>query len=193
MNHFNILLKFLENENLTTEDLDIDEYIGMTSLYLALINLNDNNIAEARIHFKNTFNIGNTKSQKVKLKYHLYRAKHFKDKKRYSQSLRILKMAFDGIHLQEEKNRNLIIDLLLEFSEIYVYYRKDVKKAFYYLEIANKLISKKTIAEIYRSIRYNLLRSDYYKILDRNNENSAYYLSQSRILKAQLNSFGIKD
>jgi hypothetical protein len=193
MNHFDILLKFLKNENLITENLDIEEYIGMTTLYLALINLNDNNIAEARLHFKNAFNIGSTKSQKVKLKYHLYRAKHFKDKKKYSQSLRILKMAFDGMQTQEEKNRNLIIDLLLEFSEIYVYYRKDIKKAFYYLETTNKLISKKTIAEIYRSVRWNLLMSDYYKFLDRNNENSAYYLSQSRILKAQLNNFGIKD
>ena len=193
LNHFNFTVKSLEDKKLTTMEINKDDYLGLTYLYIGLINLEQNNPAEAKINLKKAYHIGNTISTKVKLKYHLFRARYYKNNKKFSQALKILKLAFSGINLGEIKYQNLIVDLLLEISEFYIHYRKNTKKALYYLQITEKLISKKTITGLHRAIRWNLLMSDFFKFMVKNSENSAYYLSQSRILKAQLKSIGVMD
>ena len=195
LNHFNLANKFLEDEklSLSPEDLNIEDYLGLTYLYIGLINLEQNNTVESKDNLKKAFYIGNTTSTKVKLKYNLFRAIYYKKNKKYSQTLKILKLAFTGINLGENKYQNLIVDLLLELSEFYIHYRKDAKRAFYYLQTTEKLISKKTIKGLHRAIRWNLLMSDFYKFIVKNSENSSYYLSQSRILKAQLKSIGVME
>ena len=189
--HFNLTVKSLEDEKLILNKIHKDDYLGMALLYLGLINLEQESTVNAKNNLKRAYLIGNTSSTKVKLRYHLFRARYYKDKKKYSQTLKILKLAFSAINLGEVKYQNLIVDLLLELSEFYIHYRKDTKKALFYLQTTEKLISKKTIPGLHRSIRWNLLMSDFFKFMVKNSENSAYYLSQSRILKAQLRSIGI--
>ncbi len=193
LNHFNFTVKSLEDKKLNPIEINKEDYLGLTYLYIGLINLEQNNTAEAKNNLKKAYDIGNTISTKVKLKYHLYRARYYKNKKGFSQALKILKLAFSGINLGEIKYQNLIVDLLLEISEFYIHYRKNTKKALYYLQTTEKLISKKTIPGLHRAIRWNLLISDFFKFMVKNSENSAYYLSQSRILKAQLKSIGVMD
>jgi tetratricopeptide (TPR) repeat protein len=193
LNHFNLTLKSLEDAKLTIDDINKEDYSGMTYLYLGLINLEQNNTAEAKDYLKKAYHVGNTTSPKVKFKYHLFRARYYKNKNKYSQALKVLKLALSAIDLGETKYQDLIVDLLLEISEFYIHYRKDTKKAHYYLQTTEKLVSKKTIPGLHRAIRWNLLMSDFYKFMVKNSENSAYYLSQSRILRAQLKSIGVMD
>ena len=193
LHHFNIISNFLENEAVSLDEINKEEYLGMTYLYTGLIGLEQNNTAESIEYLKKAFYIGNSKSTKVKLKYHLFRAIYYKNNKKFSQALKTLKLAFSGINLGEMKYQNLIIDLLLELSEFYIHYRKDTKKAFHFLQTVDKLITKKTIPGLQRAIRWNLLMSDFYKFMVKDSENSSYYVSQSRILKAQLKSIGVMD
>ncbi|MFX0072351.1 MAG: tetratricopeptide repeat protein [Candidatus Hermodarchaeota archaeon] len=191
--HFNIIHKFLDKEETSLTPIKKSEYLGMSSLYIGIIYLEQNKIGESKNYFKKAFYIGNNESSKVKLKYHLYRARYYKNKGKTSQALKLLKNAFSGVKLGEKEYQNILVDLLLELSEFYVQYRKDTKKAFFYLDTVEKLISSRTIPGIHRSIRWNLLMCDYYKFLLKNSDNAAYYLSQSRILKAQLKTIGVLD
>ncbi|MFX1445598.1 MAG: tetratricopeptide repeat protein [Promethearchaeota archaeon] len=193
LNHFNLIMDFLEEDKLTLNEINKDEYLGMANLYLGLIKLEHNNATEAKNNLKTAYHIGNTISPKVKFKYHLFRAIYYKNKNKYSQALKVLKLAFSGINLSQIKYQNLIVDLLLEMSEFYIHYRKDTKRAQFYLQTTEKLISKRTIPGLHRAIRWNLLMSDFFKFMAKNSENSAYYFSQSRILKAQLKSIGVLD
>ncbi len=189
--HFNLTVKSLEDEKLILDEINKEDYLGMALLYLGLINLEQDSTVEGKNNLKRAYFIGNTSSTKVKLRYHLFRARYYKNKKKYSQALKILNLVFSGINLGEIKYQDLIVDLLLELSEFYIHYRKNTKKALFYLQTTEKLLSKKTIPGIHRSIQWNLLMSDFFKFMVKNSENSAYYLSQSRILKAQLRSIGI--
>ncbi|TFG05417.1 MAG: hypothetical protein EU539_09325 [Promethearchaeota archaeon] len=191
LKHLNVIQKFLEKEQTTLKQSKIFEYIGMSSLYIGLIHLEQNRPNESKNYLKKAFQIGNNESPKVKLKYHLQRGLYYKNRGKLSQAIKYFKNAFSGMDFGEIENQNAIIDLLLEVSDIYIHHRKDTKKAFYYLETVEKLISTKSIPAIHRAIRWNLLMSDYYKFLVKDNDNYAYYLSQSRILKAQLKSIGV--
>ncbi|TFG30032.1 MAG: hypothetical protein EU532_01765 [Promethearchaeota archaeon] len=193
LNHFNIISRFLENESVLLEEINKDQYLGMIYLYISLINLEQNSISESREYLKKAFFIGNSKSNKVKLKYHLFRAIYYKNSKKYSQALKMLKTAFSEINLGDTKYQKIITDLLLELSEFYIHYRKDGKKALHYLQTAEKLITKKTIPGLRKSIRWNLLMSDFYKFIVNDSDNASYYVSQSRILKAQLKTIGVMD
>jgi hypothetical protein len=188
--HFKILQKFLLNEDVKLENINRYDYLGMTYLYLGLIQLSQNDSAQYKDNLKNAFQIGNSNSTKVRLKYHLYRAIFFKNKEKYSQALKILKNALSDLDLSEKLHQNAIVDILLEICEFYILHRKDSKKALYYLETTEKLISLKTIPQIQRAIRWNNLMSDYYKFVAKDSDNSAFYLSQSRNLRAQLKAIG---
>jgi len=193
LKHFNLTIKSLGDDKTALNEINKEDYMGMAHLYLGLINLEQNNAAEAKNNLKSAYHIGNTTSAKVKIKYHFFRAIYYKNKNKYSQALKVLKLAFSGINLGEIKYQNLIVDLLLELSEFYIHYRKDTKRAQFYLQTTEKLISKRTIPGLHRAIRWNLLMSDFFKFMAKNSENSAYYFSQSRILKAQLKSIGVMD
>ena len=188
LDHFKEIITFLENEK---EFIKKDEYIGMSSLYLGLIYLEQNKISESRNNLKKAFYIGNNKSEKVKLKYHLLSAKYFKNKGNLSKAHKLLTSSLENINTIEKAYINILIDLFLELAELYIHYRKNAKKSFYYLDTIKGYLSKEKISGIQRTLRWNLLKSDYYKIIVKDNESSSYYLRQSKTLKNQLKIIGV--
>ena len=189
--HFNIIVNFLENEE---PSINKDEFLGMAYLYLGLINTEQNKLAEAKINFKNSFQLGNN-STKVKLKYHLMRAKNYKSKGSLSQTQKLLRAGIDsvGINYSEKEFASILYDLVLELAEFYIHHRVDSKKALYLMksiEIQLSLDLKK-IPGIRRAIRWNLLMCDYYDILARDSDKSTHYYQQSQILINQLKKIGV--
>ncbi|MHA1535138.1 MAG: tetratricopeptide repeat protein, partial [Promethearchaeota archaeon] len=85
MEHFNIIIKFLENEELS---INKDEFLGMAYLYIALIHLEQKKLADVKMDFRKALQLGN-KSLKVKLNYHLMRAKNYKSKGNLSQAQKL--------------------------------------------------------------------------------------------------------
>ena len=189
LKHFTVILNFFKDEK---ESINKVEYIGLASLYVGLIYLEQNNISESKLNLKEAFHIGN-KSLKVRFKYHLLRGRYFKNKGNLSQAQKSFRMAFSGIKISDKKYQNIIIDLLMEIAEFYIHHRKDTKKAFYHLQLVEKLISKKTISGIQRALRWNLLMSDYYKFIVKDREKTTYYNAESRIIKVQLKTIGVID
>jgi tetratricopeptide (TPR) repeat protein len=191
LNHFNIIISFLEKEE---ANLNKDDYLGLAYTYKGLINLELNKLAKAKLSFKKAVQIA-TKSTKVKLKYHLLRAKYFKSKGSLSQAQKMLRAAIDsvGIDFDDKFYENIFIDLILELAEFYIHHRVDSKKAFFLLKNVEKKISMnlKEISGIKRSIRWNLLLCDYYDIIAKDSNNSAYYYKQSQILSNQLKKIGV--
>ncbi|MFX1411291.1 MAG: tetratricopeptide repeat protein [Promethearchaeota archaeon] len=189
LSHFKIIITFLENEDVT---LNKEEYIGIAYLYIGLINLEKDYIVEAKNSFKKVMEMSN-KSIKVKLKYYLLRAIQFKNKGNLSQAQKLLRVPlnFDELDFNDESYRNVLIDLILELAEFYIHYRKDSKKAFYLLNKIQNHLTFKEINNIRRSIRWNLLMSDYYNIIAGDSKNSQFYLKQSQKFKAQLKTIGI--
>ncbi|MFX1449155.1 MAG: tetratricopeptide repeat protein, partial [Promethearchaeota archaeon] len=163
--HFNIIVNFLENEE---PSINKDEFLGMAYLYLGLINTEQNKLAEAKINFKNSFQLGNN-STKVKLNYHLMRAKNYKSKGSLSQAQKLLRAGIDavGIDYNEKEFAPILYDLVLELAEFYIHHRVDSKKALYLMKSIEKRLSLelKIIPGIRRAIRWNLLMCDYYDIL----------------------------
>jgi len=191
LSHFNIIVNFLENEE---PSINKDEFLGMAYLYLGLINLAQHKLAESKIKFKNAFQLGN-RSIKVKLNYHLMRAKNYKSKGNLSQAQKLLKTGIDsvGIDYDEKKFAPILYDLILELAEFYIHHRVDSKKALYLMKSIETRISLrlKKIHGIRRAIRWNLLMCDYYDLLARDSDNSTHYYQQSQILINQLKKIGV--
>jgi len=194
LNHFNIIINFLENEEILFEKKE--EYLGLTYLYLGLIYMNMNQTSNSKNNLKKAFQIGNS-FPKVKLKYHLYLARAFKKKENFSQAQKHLKLGIDTVGLEFKEidpiYHKTAIDLTLELAEFYIHYRKDSKKANNLLNILKDHLNLKEISGIRKSMRWNLLMSDFYNIFVRNKEKYKYYLYQNRTLKGKLQSFGILD
>lgn len=187
LKHFLIILNFLKEERKLFNKI---EYEGLASLYTGISYLELSKIHDSQIFLKNAFQIGNN-SPKVKLKYHLLRGIYYKDKEKYSQAQKLFKTAVSGNEINNTQYQNIILDLLLEIGEFHIHHRKDTKKAFYNLELASKLLSKKTLSGLKRSLRWTLLMGDFYKIMINDSEKSSYYLGQSRIIRSQLNTIGV--
>ncbi|TXT57175.1 MAG: Tetratricopeptide repeat protein [Promethearchaeota archaeon] len=191
LKHFNIIGNFLENES-----VDFDkkiQYLGISYIYLGLIQSSNERLAKAIELFKKAFELSN-KSKKVKLLYHLLRARYYKSKGNLSQAKKLLKMSVKNIDFDsiQKKYQNILIDLLLELAEYYIHHRKDSKKAMYFLNKVDKLTKIKTIPGLKKSIRWNLLMTDYYKFLENDSKKVSYYLKQSRILDSQLKKIGVQ-
>ena len=161
----------------------------MSSLCIGLIYLEQDKISKSKIHLKKAFN---NKSVRVKLKYHLLYAKHFKNKGNLSKAHKLLKIAFSEVNVIEEKHVNLLIDLMLELAEFSIHYRKDTKKASHYLAAIKSSLSQEKISGFQRTLRWNLLMSDFYKII-KDDENSAHHLRQSKTIKNQLRVLGVTE
>ncbi|MHA1292105.1 MAG: hypothetical protein ACTSQJ_05495, partial [Promethearchaeota archaeon] len=191
LNHFNIIINFLENEK---EISSRDIYLGLSYLYIGLIYSENEQYSKSKENFKKAFQFGN-KYTKIKLKYFLFRAIDYKNKGNFSQSYKLLKTGIDtiGIDSKEEEFHIILLDLILELAEYYIHHRKESKRSKYLLTNAEKYLEGRTIKGIVRNIRWNLLMSDYYNFLLKDRQNSQYYLKQSRILKGQLQSFGVLD
>ncbi|MHA1240084.1 MAG: tetratricopeptide repeat protein, partial [Promethearchaeota archaeon] len=167
MEHFNIIIKFLENEELS---INKDEFLGMAYLYIALIHLEQKKLADVKMDFRKALQLGN-KSLKVKLNYHLMRAKNYKSKGNLSQAQKLLKAGIDsvGINFDDKEFAPFLHDMVLELAEFYIHHRVDSKKALYLMKNIEKKLSLnlKEISGIRRAIRWNLLMCDYYDILAR--------------------------
>ncbi|MFX1395402.1 MAG: hypothetical protein ACFFAH_17845, partial [Promethearchaeota archaeon] len=187
LNHFKTIIASLEYEKDSIKNF---EYLGLSSLYIGLIKLEQNNISESKLFLKDAFHIGNTKSEKVKLKYHLLYSKYFKNKGNLSKAHKLLKIAFTEITAIEQKDIGLLIDLFLELAEYTIYYRKDTKKAFYYLKTIKDSLSKEKVSGFQRALRWHLLMLDLSKLLN-DSEATAHYLRQSNTIKNQLRVIGV--
>ena len=191
MEHFNIIIKFLENEELS---INKDEFLGMAYLYIALIHLEQKKLADVKMDFRKALQLGN-KSLKVKLNYHLMRAKNYKSKGNLSQAQKLLRAGIEsvGINFDDKEFAPFLHDMVLELAEFYIHHRVDSKKALYLMKNIEKKISLnlKEISGIRRAIRWNLLMCDYYDILARDSNNSTHYYQQSQILINQLKKIGV--
>ena len=191
MEHFNIIVKFLENEE---SSINKDDFLGMAYLYTGLIHLEQNKLADVKMDFRKSLQLGN-KSIKVKLNYHLMRAKKYKSKGNLSQAQKLLRAGIDsvGINFDDKEFVPILHDLVLELAEFYIHHRVDSKKALYLMKSIEKKLSLnlKEIPGIRRAIRWNLLMCDYYDILANDSNNSTHYYQQSQILINQLKKIGV--
>ena len=191
LSHFNIIVNFLEKEETIP---DKDEFLGMAYLYLGLINLKQNKLAQAKNYFKKAFQLGNS-SIKVKLSYHLKRAQYYKSKDNLSQAQKSLRTGIEavGLDYDEKKNAPILFDLVLELAEFYIHHRVDSKKSLYLMKKIEKrlYLDLKKISGIRRAIRWNLLMCDYFDILANDSNNSTHYYKQSQILINQLKKIGV--
>jgi len=191
MEHFNIIVKFLENEE---SSINKDDFLGMAYLYTGLIHLEQNKLADVKMDFRKSLQLGN-KSIKVKLNYHLMRAKKYKSKGNLSQAQKLLRAGIDsvGINFDDKEFVPILHDLVLELAEFYIHHRVDSKKALYLMKSIEKKLSLnlKEIPGIRRAIRWNLLMCDYYDILAKDSNNSTHYYQQSQILINQLKKIGV--
>jgi len=191
LSHFIIIVNFLEKEETIT---DKDDFLGMAYLYLGLIYTKQNELAQSKIYFKKAFQLGNS-SIKVKLKYHLMRAKYYKSKDNLSQAQKSLRSGIEavGLDYNEKKNSSILFDLVLELAEFYIHHRVDSKKSLYLMKKIEKrlYLDLKKISGIRRAIRWNLLMCDYFDILANDSNNSTHYYKQSQILINQLKKIGV--
>ncbi len=190
LKHFNVIIPLLENEK---ESIKKEEYKGISALHLGLIYLEQNNSSESKKNLKKAFYIGNNKSEKVKLKYHLISAKYYKNKGNLSKAHKLLTTSLENFEATETTNKNILIDLFLELAELYIHSRKSAKKSLYYLDTIKDFLSKDKISGILRTLRWNVLMSDYYKFMAKDNENFSYYQRQSKTLRNQLKIIGLEE
>lgn len=188
LNHFKIIVNFLENEKIT---FNKEDYLGMANLYIGLIYIEQNKINDSKTYFKKVLDMGSN-SLKTKLRYFLARAKNFKDQGNLSQAHRFLKAGLNSTEAIFDNNNlhKVLTDLILEQAEFYIHYRKDYKKALYLLNSLENHLSPKEISNLKRAIRWNLLMSDYYNNI-RNRQKSQFYLKKSQKLKIQLQTIGV--
>ncbi|MFX1501303.1 MAG: hypothetical protein ACFFDH_10120 [Promethearchaeota archaeon] len=191
LNHFKVIVNFLENEKIS---FDKEVFLGVAYLYIGLILREQEKIEESKENFKNAFQIGNS-NLKVKLKYCLLRAIYYKKRGNLILTHKFLKTGFETVEFDFENKEilKLLIDLILEMTEFYIHYKKDVKKAHSLLENIENRITLKDISNIKRAIRWNLLMSDFYNRYSENREKSQFYLKQSQKLKTQLHTIGISE
>ena len=191
MEHFNIIVKFLENEELS---INKDEFLGMAYLYTGLIHLEQNKLANVKMDFRKALQLGNN-SIKVKLNYHLMRAKNYKSKGNLSQAQKLLRAGIEsvGIDFDDKEFGPILHDLVLELAEFYIHHRVDSKRALYLMKNLEKKLSLnlKEISGIRRAIRWNLLMCDYYDILAKDSNSSTHYYQQSQVLINQLKKIGV--
>jgi hypothetical protein len=107
----------------------------------------------------------------------------------------MLKMSLKNIEIDEieEKNYDILSDLLMEIAEYYIHDRQDSKKAHFFLKKAKGLIDTKSIEGLRKSIRWSLLSSDFYSYLVGDKDKSQYYIKESQKLKNQLRSIGVEE
>ncbi|MFX1349728.1 MAG: tetratricopeptide repeat protein [Promethearchaeota archaeon] len=189
LNHFKIIVNFLENEELS---FNKEEYIGLAYLYIGMIYLEQKNIEESKIFFKNAFQIGED-NLCIKLKYFLLRGIFYKNQGNISLTQKFLKAGFDaiGLNFENEKIFKVLLDLMLELSEFYIHHKKDARKAYYLLKNLENQIRIKEISNMKRGIRWNLLMVDFYNTFEENHEKSQFYFKQSQKLRNQLQTIGI--
>ena len=194
LNHFNILMSFLENEEVDIKNKE--EYLGMVYLWVGLIYSEKKEANESQKLLKKAFQIGN-QYPRVKLKMSLERARYYKNIGNTSQAQKRLKIGLDSIDLElkeiDPRVLHTIIDLIMDMAEFYIHFRKDSKKAMALLNSVSDHQELKEIPGMHRAVRWNLLMADFYNFCVKNPEKKGYYLYQSRELKGKLRSVGVSE
>lgn len=186
--HFRIIKKFFEDNQ---DDSIAMEYLGTSCIYLGIISAEENQTDEAMEYFKKVYLIAE-KEIKVKLNFYLIRIIHYKRTGELKKVQKILKDALKTINFENIDNHDeLLADLLLELAEFLIHNKKDNKNALYVLRLAKDRLTSKTVKGIQKSIRWNLLMSDYQRFLEKNTKESLFYVKQSKILKVQLQKIGL--
>jgi len=192
MKHFEIIVNFLEKEE--EHSINTADYLGMSYLYIGVINLSQNQISQSKAYLKKAFQLA-TNSIKVKLNYYLLRAKSYKNFGNLSQTQKLLRSGIDavGLDFEDKKYEHIFFDIILELAEFYIHHRVDSRKALFLLKgVESRLaLNVKEISGIKRAIRWNLLMCDFFDILAKDSNNSTYYYKQSQILVNQLRKIGV--
>lgn len=190
--HFEIIINFIEQADSLSKEQKIR--LGIASIYLGLIYQENGEISLSKETFKKAFEL-TSQFGKINLLYHLLRAKFYKNKGKLSLAQKMLKMSLKSIEIDEvnEENYNILSELLMEIAEYYIHDRQDSKKAQYFLKKAKNLLERKSIKGLRRSIRWNLLSSDFYSYLRGNKDKAQYHIKESQKLKSQLRAIGIND
>lgn len=192
IHHFNIIINFIENKTDLSEQEK--EILGVASIYLGLIYQEQGKITLSKETFRKAFEL-TSELTKINLLYHLLRARFYKNNGKLSLAQKMLKMSLKNIEIDEieEENHNILSDLLMELSEYYIHDRQDTKKAHYFLKRSKDLVDRKSIEGLRKSIRWNLLSSDFYSYLIENKEKAQYHIKESQKLKNQLRTIGIEE
>ena len=189
--HFETIINFLEKEEVKINKI---EYLGIAYLYRGLINTKISQFSQSKNDFKEVLKYGKD-SVKVRLKYHLLRAKDFKDKGNLSQAQKLLRAGIDviGLDYNDKEYEHLFVNLVLELAEFYIHHRVDSRKALYLLKLIETRVNQnlKQINGIKKAIRWNLLMCDYQDILEKDSDKSTHYYKQSQILINQLKKIGV--
>jgi hypothetical protein len=192
LNHFQVIINFLEGEKIEIKNR-ID-YLGISHLYIGLIQLDKKNHSDSKNSMKKAFQLS-TESLKVKLKYSYLRAKYYKNEGNLSQTQKLLKLGLDAVGLDfneiDAKHHKIIIDIMLELAEFYIHFRKESKRASNLLTKISEQIDIKDIRGMKKAIRWNLLMADFYHYILNERDKYQYYLKESRQLKVKLQSFGV--
>lgn len=139
LNHFNEVISHNKgkvahsepNGTLNNSDNTLKS-IGMAFIYLGLIYTEQEKLAEAKLHFKNAYEIGKN-SLKVKLNFYLHRAIAYKQRKNSSQAIKLLTMALNSFNEENlPLHENIFFKLLLQMAEIYLFSRKNKNKSLYF-------------------------------------------------------------
>ena len=199
LHHLNILISFLEKEKkslVEEQNLEmkktLQKRLGMAYIYVGLINLEQNKIADSKSNFKKAFQIG-SESLTIKLRFFLYRAIAFKNKGNISQALKLLKMGLNTLELEDSDAlfQKLQEAIWLELSDIHINHRKNKNKAFFYLQRVGNRISNKSIQELQVAIRWNMLMKDFFSNLEKDREQGKYYFGKAEDLKVKLRQIGV--
>ncbi|MEJ2294253.1 MAG: hypothetical protein P8Y23_05735, partial [Candidatus Lokiarchaeota archaeon] len=189
--HFETIINFLEKEDVKLNKM---EYLGIAYLYRGLINTKTSQHSQSKNDYKEALKYGKD-SIKVKLKYHILRAKDYKEKGNLSQAQKLLRTGIDivGLDYSNKDYENIFINIVIELAEFYIHHRVDSRKALYLLKLIETRVSQnlKQINGIKKAIRWNLLMCDYQDILEKNSDKSTHYYKQSQILINQLKKIGV--
>ncbi|MBD3215108.1 MAG: hypothetical protein GF311_21050 [Candidatus Lokiarchaeota archaeon] len=190
--HFEIILDFLENDSSASDQQE--KRLGVASIYLGLIYQEEGKIPLSKNTFRKAFDLS-SKITRIQLLYHLLRARFYKNRGKLSLAQKMLKMSLKNIEIDdiEEKNYDILSDLLMEIAEYYIHDRQDSKKAHFFLKKAKGLLDTKSIEGLRKSIRWSLLSSDFYSYLVGDKDKSQYYIKESQKLKNQLRSIGVEE
>jgi len=201
LTHLNILVNLFEKEQVSLssevnlkmlESLNV--YLGMAYIYLGLVFLEQDKIADSKSNFKKAFQIADN-SLKVKLNFFLLRARAFKNKGNLSQAQKLLKMGLNTLEELEDKGvlfQKVQVEIWLEFADIHTNLRKNRNKASFYLERAGNHLSSKNVKEIQITIRWNMLMSAFFTNLEKDSQQGKYYLEKAENLKGRLRQIGVK-
>lgn len=191
LNHFNILVKFIENEESNNGE---SKYLVKSLIYIGLIFSLKNDFSESKKKFKKVKDTGKT-NPKLILKLFQLRIKDFLRKSNYSQALKYIRIIFnaEGFNLKEDSLKKYYILILLDLAEIYVFYRKSKNKSLQALLKAKELLEniEPSIQYLESQMRWNELMGSYFKYYEKDDKMFIKLRKESQKIKTKLIKIGV--